>query len=818
MRLKLMGFLLVLMTSISVGMSAQDIKNAFVVKGVVVDSLTKVGEPYVTIRIYSMEQGPKKPVHMMVSDGKGKFEGELKKTGKYVITLSSVGKKPIMNRFILSETKKVADLGTILMSEAAEMLKGVEIVAQKPLVKAEVDRLTYSVEDDPDAQVNTIMEMLRKVPMVSVDGNDNILVNGSRSFLVYMNGKPNNMMTSNPKEVMSSIPANTVKSIEVITNPGARYDAEGIGGVLNIVTMERKKITGYTGTLNGGVNNRGAEAGAFVTMQSGKFMLMANYSYTHTGNLKEYEENGREDYTSEEYKYQNNEVWSKRHNNFHFATVEASYEMDKRNLISFSLNMSKFNYKQYGDGLSEMKNAQHQHVYSYNLKNRLAMDMETMDASVDYQHAFKKAGELLTLSYRLSTSPTVTETKTEYMDIVDYPYDAEYLQNQFYDNEHRMNEHTFQVDYINPINKVHSIGVGSKFILRENLSEAYYYKDFNGNYQLVDELTDNYEQNRNILAAYADYQMKWKKWVGRVGARYEHTFMNVEYERLGDKSFDTDFDDLVPSVMFSFKPNRSQTINLGYDMRISRPSIRHLNPFCDTSNPTYITYGNPDLETEKAHRFRLGHSLFVGKVNVNATLTHTFVNNSIERYSFINNEVMETTYGNIGKMRNTNLGLWVNWNPGRKTRISLNGSGSYKDYKCDETFLKKSNSGFVGNLSMNVQQTLPWNLRLSVNASGSTPNITLQGESMASWSHGISLSRSFLKENRLRVTLNSNNLFTGKFDYDQDVYADTFHSWVNSRIKNRSFGINVSWRFGDLKESVKKTKRTIKNNDVKAVE
>lgn len=815
MKLRIMGLLLVLMASFSIGLSAQEIQNAFVVKGVVADSLTNVGEPYVTIRIF-MQEDLEKPVQMTVSDGKGGFEGVVEKVGNYVISLTSVGKKPILNRFSVKE--KVTDLGTLLMSESDEMLKGVEIVAQKPLVKAEVDRLTYSVEDDPDAEVNTIMEMLRKVPMVSVDGNDDILVNGSKSFLVYMNGKPNNMMTNNPKEVMSSIPANTVKAIEVITNPGARFDAEGIGGVLNIVTLERKKMTGYSGTLNGGVENHSVEAGAFATIQSGKLMMTANYSYSHTHNLKEYEEIGREDYTSDEYKFLNNEKWSKRHSNFHFATLEASYEMNMRNLISFSLNMSGMGLKQYGHGRAEMKNAQLQQVYSYKTKNRMATDMETMDVNVDYQHGFKKEGEYLTLSYRWSTSPTGTDTKTEYMDITDYPYDAEYLQNQFYDNEHRMNEHTFQLDYVNPINKVHSIGVGGKLILRENLSEAYYYKNTNGNYLLDDELTENYEQNRNIVAAYADYQVKGEKWEGRVGARYEHTFMNVDYERLANKNFDTNFDDVVPSVMLSFQPTMSQTINVGYDMRISRPSIRHLNPFCDTSNPTYITYGNPNLETEKAHRFRLSHNLFLGKVNVNATLTHTFTNNSIEKYSFINNEVMETTYGNIGKMKNTNLGLWVNWNPGRKTRISLNGSGSYKDFKCDESFLKKSNSGFAGNFSLNVQQTLPWKIRLSVNASGSTPNITLQGENMASWSYGFSLSRSFLKDRRLRVTINTSNLFTSQFDYNQDVYADTFHSWNNSSIQIRSFGINVSWRFGDLKESVKKTQRTIQNSDVKNAE
>ena len=127
------------------------------------------------------------------------------------------------------------------------MLKGVEIVAQKPLVKVDVDKIEYNIEDDPDSKSNSILEMLRKVPLVTVDGEDNVQVNGSSSFKIHVNGKPNNMMSNNPKEVLKSMP-NTIKYIEVITSPGAKYDAEGIGGILNIVTVG-SGFEGYTATL-----------------------------------------------------------------------------------------------------------------------------------------------------------------------------------------------------------------------------------------------------------------------------------------------------------------------------------------------------------------------------------------------------------------------------------------------------------------------------------------------------------------------------------------------------------------------------------------
>ena len=130
----------------------------------------------------------------------------------------------------------ILDLGKMLISDAKNELKGVEVVAQKPLVKADIDKLEYDIENDPDSKSNTILEMLRKVPLVTVDGEDNIKVNGSSSFKVYVNGRPNNMMSNNPSEVLKSMPANSIKKIEVITKPGPKYDAEGVGGNQNIIT------------------------------------------------------------------------------------------------------------------------------------------------------------------------------------------------------------------------------------------------------------------------------------------------------------------------------------------------------------------------------------------------------------------------------------------------------------------------------------------------------------------------------------------------------------------------------------------------------
>ena len=266
MRNYILSLLILLTSGIPASIHAQKSQGAYSVKGILVDSLTNEGEPYATLRI-SFSDKPDAPVRLAVTSDNGKFNEKLNQPGSYIISFTSVGKNTVQRDFILTEDVPNVDLGKILMSEATEMLKGVEVVAQKPLVKAEIDKVTYSIEDDPDSKTNSTLEMLRKVPLVTVDGEDKIQVNGNSNFKVHVNGKPNNMMSNNPKEVLKSLPANSVKSIEVITDPGAKYDAEGIGGILNIITVGGSSMQGYTVSLNTGVNNRGYNAGAYGTAQ-----------------------------------------------------------------------------------------------------------------------------------------------------------------------------------------------------------------------------------------------------------------------------------------------------------------------------------------------------------------------------------------------------------------------------------------------------------------------------------------------------------------------------------------------------------------------
>lgn len=806
----LRSFICILVCLTAATAFAQKQGGIYSVKGTLVDSLLNESEPYATVRI-SSAANPDEKVKLSVTDEKGRFNEKLSEPGDYVITLSSVGKNTVKRNFTLSTSKKSVDLGTIFTSEATEMLKGVEVVAQKPLVKAEIDKITYSMEDDPDSKTNTTLEMLKKVPLVTVDGEDNIQVNGSSSFKVHVNGKPNTLMSNNPKEVLRSLPANSIKSIEVITEPGAKYDAEGIGGILNIITTDAK-MQGYNVTLGGRASNQGFSGYAYGTVQVGKFTVSGNYSYNYNTQPRSYFSSGREDYTSDTNKYLNSEGSSKSNGNFQFGNLEGSYEIDTLNLITFSANMFGGNFKTNSNSENRMLNNMEELTYRYNTLNKSTSGFGNVGINFDYQHSFKTKGEYLTVSYKYNDSPNNSESATEYMDMADVPFS---LENQYFDNDAHTAEHTGQIDYVNPINDKHYIDAGMKYIYRLNASDSkYFIQQSDGSMLQDNNMSSIFDQGQSIIATYADYQLKLKKFGFKAGVRYEHTFMDVKYDLQPERNFNAGFDDVVPTVNMSYMLGTTSTLKANYNMRINRPGIWYLNPFRDESNPTSVSYGNPDLNTEKAHIIGLTFSSFTAKFSINANLNYTFTNNGIERYSFMNNGILENTYENAGKKQITRLSLWMNWNPGNKTRISINASGSYSDYSSD--LLDTKNYGFNGNLFGNIQQTLPWDLRLSAYGGGSTPYISLQGKGSSYYYYGLGLTRSFLKDKRLSISLSANNFFNKYNTYENNTVTDTFRSWNKNKYYNLGYAIGISWRFGELKTQVKKTSRSINNDDVKS--
>ncbi|ADV42440.1 outer membrane beta-barrel family protein [Bacteroides helcogenes] len=829
MRIKWTVLLWMLMVS---GLTAaQNTANiSFQIKGILLDSLTQEGEPYATIKIVKKE-APAKALKMLVTDMKGRFREKVPGSGDFVMTISSVGRNSIVKSFSVQPGEKEVDFGTLYVTDASKELGEVEIVAQKPLVKVDVDKIEYNIEDDPDSKTNSVIEMLRKVPLVTVDGEDNIKVNGSSSFKIHVNGKPNNMMSSNPKDVLKSMPANTIKYIEVITSPGAKYDAEGVGGILNIVTVGGG-FEGYTASFSGRAGNRGLGASTWATIKQGKLTLTGNYSYSYNDSPASYSEGQREDYGSTDRKYLDSEYSSNYNGSFQHGDVEASYEIDTLRLITMSVGMYGGGSSNDSEGGIAMWNAARDtKAYSYRSLTEGDGSWYSVRGNIDYQRTSKRNKDrMLTLSYKVNTQPQEDDNYNRYLDRYQVP-EVFQLYNSHTFGKTNTTEHTFQVDYTTPIGKLHTVETGVKYIIRNNVSKNTFEEDKssdgNGQYVYNEGRSSHYKHLNDIVAAYLGYTLRYKGFSFKPGLRFEHTAQDVRYIVGVGENFKVNYNNLVPSVSLGFKLSQTQTLRGGYDMRIYRPGIWSLNPYFDDRSPMSIRQGNSSLSSEKSHAFSLNYSSFAAKFNINVGLRHSFNNSGIESVSRLIGEggedfdngkhhasegALYSTYQNIGKSRRTDMNLYLNWNASSKTRLYVNGSGGYSDLRSPVQNLH--NFGWQGSMYAGIQHTFPWKLRASLNAGGSTPYISLQGKGSGYNYYGLSVNRSFLKD-RLTVSVYGSNLFSEYIKFDNKTFGENFYSTSKSRYPNRSFGMSISYRIGNLRASVKKAARSINNDDVK---
>ena len=770
------------------------------VKGLLMDETLGESEPFATVRVFKAGK-TEKPVAMFLTDENGQFSQEVKGKGRFDIVFSSVGKEDLKKTIEL-EGKGVLNLDTLYIKESATMLKGVEIVAQKPLVKMDVDKMSYNVAEDEDAKAYTVLDMLRKVPMVTVDGQDNITVNGSSSFKVYVDGLPNVMFSSNPSMVFKSMPATAVKSIEVVTNPGAKYDAEGAAGILNIVMNKQnpqaaQSMNGYNGTVRASVGNKQLGGSVFINGQQGKFSYSANVmtSYNKPGNTTTETEQIQSRSTSGRSQGENGATQLLTSENdlktpFTMGNLTLGYQIDSMSVLNLTAQVNSMNIKTTGTSLTTLSG--YGNDFSYGSTTEMKNKRTSFSGSLDYQRFFNQDHtKSLALTYQLNYSPAKTEMTNNFNVVSDYID----LTDRYSDNKNNTTSHTFQVDYTTPIGKGQTLSLGGKLQLHDATADSKYY--LKGVYDPTS--SSDYEYKNSILAGYGEYAGNFNKLGVKAGLRYEYTWQDVEYHLGNGEDFKKTYGTLVPTASLQYTLSQGSNLGLTYNMRISRPGITYLNPYVDKTNPIALTYGNPELDVEKSHNFSLVYNLFNPKLMVNLNLHHNFMDNAIAQYSFYDsNNLLNTTYGNVVKSHQTGLSGYVNYLATKNTRLFCNGGLNYTDMRSD--VLAQSNSGWTANAMIGLQQTLPWDLKLSAFAITSTKSYSLQG-----WNGGFnlltgSLSKSLLKD---KLTLSVSGVVGlnkgGKLNIESRSSGKDFTSHTNVKVPIYGVTFTVSYTFGNSK-------------------
>lgn len=476
----------------------------FAVKGVVKDS---IGEPesFATVRVFTLTDTVK-PVTAGVAGEDGAFNVAVKQAGKYRVNILAFGKADANREVDLTAEKPVADLGNIVMSNVASLLQEVVVTAQKPLVSKEIDRIGYDVQADAEAKTSQLDEILKKVPLVSVDPDGTIKVKGSTDFKIYKNGRPNNSFTRNAKDIFKSLPASMIKKIEVITDPGAREDAEGTSAILNIVTVENTTIKGAMGTvgLNYRTPNNIPNPNVWLSAQidkvnlsfyGGLSMMSRKDMESRSETFSKYEDSGNEMKTTST---------SSGKGMLSYFGVEGSYELDSLNLFTAEFGGYFYKLKTDSFGRTVMTDAQGTPIYSYN--SVMTMDPSRyfdFNGGFNYQRSTRKKGENITFSYLLSTTNQKQHSISDYEDPVNMPVDYTGMENEFTLD---YTEHTFQVDWARPINEYNKFDIGSKYIHRINhsINDIDYFSDRKEH--------SDFKHLTQVLALYFDYRLNYAKW------------------------------------------------------------------------------------------------------------------------------------------------------------------------------------------------------------------------------------------------------------------------------------------------------------------
>ncbi|MBB6112033.1 Outer membrane receptor proteins, mostly Fe transport [Mucilaginibacter lappiensis] len=776
------------------------------VKGSVIDSAINKPLGYVTVAL--QDATTHAPVKSTLAKDDGSFELKAPDGKTYQLVVAFIGYATKILPVKL--TGNEFNAGKILLAPSNKELKEVTVTAVRPTLKQEVDRLTYDVTADPESKAVSALDMMRKVPLLSVDGDDNIKLKGSGNYKILINGKESALMAKSPSDVLKAMPATNIEKIEVITTPPAKYDAEGLTGIINIIT-KKNADQGYNGSINARYNSVwGPGYNLNATVKQGKFGLSGYAGFGTQKQVTGVTHNTQTQFVNQSVSSILNQDGSRTFGgNYKYANAELSYEIDSLDLITGSFEIFQGHFDQNGFLQSNRVNnvgtldEAYRNATTSNSKDKGA------DIAMNYQRNFKNhKDELLTLSYKYSYSPSNQTSSNAFTDR--FNYDAVNNPDFRQRNNAGNREHTIQLDYVYPLKKL-NIEAGAKAILRNNFSD-FGRDDFDPNtsqYVVNTGQTSTFDYHQDVTSFYNSYQLKLSKWTVKAGLRIEHTQVTANFV---GTPLDKGYNNLIPSISIQRSLN-SSSINFGFTQRIQRPGIYQLNPFVDNSNPKFISTGNPDLRPELNNTFDLTYSNFK-KASVTVGLSYAFSNNSIQTISSLRDTVTYTTYQNLGSNRTLGFNVNTNFSIIKPLTVSLNGQISHvwlKGVYNDQFF---RNGGYIGNAFASFTYKLGDTYRFGYNAGFFSGDVTLQGKSSNFIYNSYTVAKDLFKK-KFTVTLVANNPYSKYRAFTNTTNTPDFSQTISRENPYRHFAIRVNYKFGKLSSDIKKNQRSINNDDTK---
>lgn len=683
-----------------------------------------------------------------------------------------------------------------LKKKPAIKLRTVTIRGQRPLVEQRVDGIVFNVESLPAIAGSDAADILRKVPMVSVDPNGALSVRGSSQIKVLIDGKPSEIYASSVADALRSIRGENIVKVEVITNPSSRYDAEGTDAVVNIITRKIRNDS-TNGNVSGVAGNRTESLMGDIHSKRGSLILNADAFYQ-----KYWNRNGsvlRRDADNLNL-VQRNET--KQSGDYFFGGFNLLYSLDSLNTFDagYRARRSPNSTTSVSDNY---ESDQEQHLFQRNMESPV-----------------KNSGN----SYNIGFTGTSKNKKTEYTILGMYaPFkglsDYTLLQTGQGSGQYRENffstttydDYIIQGDYTQSFTGDWKWEAGAKVsaknVRTESLFDVY---DFAGGTFQRDALRSNeFTYKNRIYAAYTNMTVKLGKWGLSGGLRYERTELDAVFKN--QPAAIPLFDNLIPQVLLNRMVDDKTSIKLGYTMKLQRPYISLLNPTVNNSDSLTLQYGNPELDPELTRRYELSYSVNGSKLFRDFVLFFNDNKNTIENIrSPLGNGIFESTWKNVGKNQRLGVSATFNWKPSLALSLGATLTGQYVWLESEA--LGISNKGLMTRLTLNGSYKLPRGYSIDFYGFFDSRNLRLQGYRSGWKFYNMTISKKS-KNERLNLSLRVETFLKPHTFIDEVVTSDDYQQLQSYRYQNQNIRLTFSYKIG--KKEIKAPKmRQVEGTDI----
>lgn len=769
-----------------------------VVSGKVVNAADQKPVEFATVAIFN--QADSTVLTGAITDTEGKFFIDDVPAGVYVLQVQYVGFEKVSRSIEVKAQPPFNNVGVFEMKASVDELEKVEITAEQSYYQNSIDKKVYNVEKDIVANSGSASDVLQTIPSVTIDIDGNISLRGNTSVRIWIDGKPTGFSGSSLTAILEQIPAGSIESVEVVTNPSARYEAEGGAGIINIV-MKKNQLSGFNGNITAGVSTTpGYETGLALNYRNQKINVYSSYSYRYD-NRDGYGETTRKTFDADTTFYNNSESNSVNTSFMNMGRAGIDIYLNEKNTLGFSGMIHKGNMENLNTTDYTFLNQDSIFAYTGNRIAEGSGENFSYSAGITYKKTYEDAKHYLSFdgSYSRNSMDDLTEYDERYYDLDNILLGEALLQNIARPGDN--SDVVASVDYIHPFKNGNKLEAGAKFTneLKDNTISSESFDTIADTFVNDVLISNQFIYDEDVMAAYLIWNSSIKKFGYQLGLRAEQTFTNSELVTT-DETFENNYFGIFPSVHLQYKLDETSELSASYSRRLDRPNGWFLNPFPDYSDPYNLRYGNPFLEPEYENSYEIGFTKYFEKHTLDAAVFYDETLNEISPYIIVDssgvssmtfqNYNSETQYG-VELILRSEFYKW--WN--------ATGSFNFNQTMVDAQNLESglTNSLFNYNLRIMNFFQIAKATSFQVTVSYNTPWSFAQGKSDAVFFTDAGFKQDFFK-NKLSLNLSMSDIFDTRHwgGYSEGI---NYYSTNYRKRESQIFSVKLTYKFGQQDNS-----------------